>query len=166
MRHSAAAARPVGIVTLENCRTTGARRNAQFSSRGECKLRLVRTGHSQPRRAGFLVMNPRLVRAERGVLRRVFLKSIALGLSVPIAMKLSRLATASPTPAPKRLFVFFMPHGVAPEHYNPRVTEGNWREFALDQTNESILGPLEPFRSEEHTSELQSRENLVCRLLL
>lgn len=61
-------------------------------------------------------------------------------------MKLSRLATASPTPAPKRLFVFFMPHGVAPEHYNPRVTEGNWREFALDQTNESILGPLEPFK--------------------
>src|SRR5436309_4468130 len=25
---------------------------------------------------------------------------------------------------------------------------------------------LTPFRSEEHTSELQSRENLVCRLLL
>src|SRR5207302_9330916 len=27
-------------------------------------------------------------------------------------------------------------------------------------------GPLSPNRSEEHTSELQSRENLVCRLLL
>src|SRR5690606_40265736 len=27
-------------------------------------------------------------------------------------------------------------------------------------------GMLEPLRSEEHTSELQSRENLVCRLLL
>src|SRR5690606_41706344 len=26
--------------------------------------------------------------------------------------------------------------------------------------------PLQPLRSEEHTSELQSRENLVCRLLL
>src|SRR5690606_39774907 len=26
--------------------------------------------------------------------------------------------------------------------------------------------PLSPTRSEEHTSELQSRENLVCRLLL
>src|SRR5690606_39348736 len=26
--------------------------------------------------------------------------------------------------------------------------------------------PLDPPRSEEHTSELQSRENLVCRLLL
>src|SRR5207302_7998209 len=25
---------------------------------------------------------------------------------------------------------------------------------------------ISPFRSEEHTSELQSRENLVCRLLL
>src|SRR5690606_41456965 len=33
-----------------------------------------------------------------------------------------------------------------------------------------IIDPLEPepfaYRSEEHTSELQSRENLVCRLLL
>src|SRR5690606_42035633 len=27
-------------------------------------------------------------------------------------------------------------------------------------------GPLDQARSEEHTSELQSRENLVCRLLL
>src|SRR5690606_29731130 len=27
-------------------------------------------------------------------------------------------------------------------------------------------GPHKTFRSEEHTSELQSRENLVCRLLL
>src|SRR5690606_39667858 len=29
-----------------------------------------------------------------------------------------------------------------------------------------ISGPFNPTRSEEHTSELQSRENLVCRLLL
>src|SRR5690606_40472813 len=29
-----------------------------------------------------------------------------------------------------------------------------------------IRDPAEPYRSEEHTSELQSRENLVCRLLL
>src|SRR5690606_40039691 len=29
-----------------------------------------------------------------------------------------------------------------------------------------ICGPDCPARSEEHTSELQSRENLVCRLLL
>src|SRR5690606_40202806 len=29
-----------------------------------------------------------------------------------------------------------------------------------------LIGQLELIRSEEHTSELQSRENLVCRLLL
>src|SRR5690606_41588116 len=29
-----------------------------------------------------------------------------------------------------------------------------------------VAGQLAAFRSEEHTSELQSRENLVCRLLL
>src|SRR5258708_19936820 len=28
------------------------------------------------------------------------------------------------------------------------------------------LGPVYPFRSEEHTSELQSPDHLVCRLLL
>src|SRR5436309_6484249 len=33
----------------------------------------------------------------------------------------------------------------------------SWSEVVVGQTN---------FRSEEHTSELQSRENLVCRLLL
>src|SRR5690606_41989030 len=35
-----------------------------------------------------------------------------------------------------------------------------WRRDATD------LGPAGNMRSEEHTSELQSRENLVCRLLL
>src|SRR5690606_39619371 len=33
-------------------------------------------------------------------------------------------------------------------------------------TSERIPSPRELLRSEEHTSELQSRENLVCRLLL
>src|SRR6266700_7737887 len=37
----------------------------------------------------------------------------------------------------------------------PSVT---WRKPALP--------PYSPVRSEEHTSELQSRENIVCRLLL
>src|SRR5690606_41925405 len=31
---------------------------------------------------------------------------------------------------------------------------------------EPVTGPAAAVRSEEHTSELQSRENLVCRLLL
>src|SRR5690606_41716385 len=35
---------------------------------------------------------------------------------------------------------------------------------ALDRLDRTLPG--RPIRSEEHTSELQSRENLVCRLLL
>lgn len=76
----------------------------------------------------------------------MFLKAVALGLSVPLAMKMARFATAQSQGAPKRFFLFYMPHGIAPEHYNPRVQEGDWRNFALDQTNESILGPLEPYK--------------------
>jgi hypothetical protein len=78
--------------------------------------------------------------------RRVFLKAIALGLSVPVALHMARFATAQPASVPKRFFLLYMPHGIAPEHYNPQVTEGDWRNFALDQTNESILAPLEPFK--------------------
>src|SRR3712207_7422675 len=37
-------------------------------------------------------------------------------------------------------------------------------EGVIGQMNESLLLPL--LRSEEHTSELQSRQYLVCRLLL
>src|SRR6266700_6696915 len=37
---------------------------------------------------------------------------------------------------------------------------------ALTPTEFTIADPDDPGRSEEHTSELQSRENLVCRLLL
>src|SRR5690606_40426774 len=35
-----------------------------------------------------------------------------------------------------------------------------------DQARVVLAGVTNPWRSEEHTSELQSRENLVCRLLL
>src|SRR5690606_39785072 len=37
---------------------------------------------------------------------------------------------------------------------------------AMGEVGTDMARPLEPERSEEHTSELQSRENLVCRLLL
>src|SRR5690606_41362761 len=42
-----------------------------------------------------------------------------------------------------------------------RHTGFDWKFYWVGQENL----PVEP-RSEEHTSELQSRENLVCRLLL
>src|SRR5436309_7104191 len=35
-----------------------------------------------------------------------------------------------------------------------------------DATRQRAIADIERARSEEHTSELQSRENLVCRLLL
>src|SRR5690606_41923447 len=40
------------------------------------------------------------------------------------------------------------------------------REYDLDELRAHIGVIFQDFRSEEHTSELQSRENLVCRLLL
>src|SRR5690606_39684336 len=48
------------------------------------------------------------------------------------------------------------------------ILPGSRRPFAF--TFSGAIGPTPPslamIRSEEHTSELQSRENLVCRLLL
>ena len=76
----------------------------------------------------------------------MFLKALAVGLSVPMAAQLARIAVAAPTPAPKRFFLFYMPHGVAPEHYNSRVSASDPTDFALDQTNVSILGPLQPYK--------------------
>src|SRR5690606_39938914 len=45
------------------------------------------------------------------------------------------------------------------------VFEAMWGEFLDEGENFAKLREIVP-RSEEHTSELQSRENLVCRLLL
>src|SRR5690625_7469891 len=40
------------------------------------------------------------------------------------------------------------------------------KEYSQDDANKDEGGKLGYFRSEEHTSELQSRGHLVCRLLL
>src|SRR5690606_3934964 len=59
---------------------------------------------------------------------------------------------------------------VTPDVYDDLPLEGNdGRRLLLPiRTPGQLLGTLEVWypRSEEHTSELQSRENLVCRLLL
>jgi hypothetical protein len=89
----------------------------------------------------------RLARARQGLERRLFLKALGLGLSAPIAWELCRSATAQAQQArPKRLMVFFTPHGMPPEHYNPVVNAADRSNFALDQTGVSILGPLEPYK--------------------
>src|SRR5688572_8621178 len=45
-------------------------------------------------------------------------------------------------------------------------TYNQHRFSPLDQINKANVGQLRMARSEEHTSELQSQSNLVCRLLL
>src|SRR5690606_9257510 len=59
-----------------------------------------------------------------------------------------------------------------PDHVLPEIHWGNEMEISCDQIghplipeNKRVCNDFE-LRSEEHTSELQSRENLVCRLLL
>jgi Protein of unknown function (DUF1552) len=88
----------------------------------------------------------RVARASRGIQRRLFLRAAALGLAAPAAFNLSRLAVAAPVGPPKRLLIFHMPHGVPNIHYNPKVTGGDLTQFALNQSFESILGGLEPYK--------------------
>lgn len=75
--------------------------------------------------------------------RRLFLKALTLGLSLPVAYKLMRSATAQASSRPKRFLVYFVPHGVPPEHFNPK---GAGTDFTLAESGESILGPLEPYK--------------------
>ncbi|MBV9336322.1 MAG: DUF1552 domain-containing protein [Solirubrobacterales bacterium] len=89
----------------------------------------------------------RLARAGYRLQRRMFLQALALGLSLPLAAKIARIATAAAPVAPKRFFLMYMPHGIPPEHYNPQIGSGGPTDFALDQTNVSILGPLQPYKS-------------------
>src|SRR2546427_8402756 len=50
------------------------------------------------------------------------------------------------------------------------VYDGEWKDTSIGLFFNREVARLErsvlPFRSEEHTSELQSQSNLVCRLLL
>src|SRR5260370_2453283 len=55
----------------------------------------------------------------------------------------------------------------------PRAAERRWRtsaqgssSFRARMSSSASRQPVAPSRSEEHTSELQSHLNLVCRLLL
>jgi hypothetical protein len=76
----------------------------------------------------------------------MFLQALGVGLAVPAALRLARTASAGPADAPKRFFLFYMPHGVPIEHYNPRVSESDRGNFTLNETNVSILGPLQKYQ--------------------
>src|SRR5690606_41020563 len=55
-------------------------------------------------------------------------------------------------------------------HHLKNFFENNFKEILIedykDLSGKGIEGIVNGLRSEEHTSELQSRENIVCRLLL
>src|SRR5262245_29645546 len=73
-------------------------------------------------------------------------------MSVPAAMRLAGMATAQAAKPPKRFCLMYIPHGTAPEHFNPKIANANplamanYNSFDLDQTNVSILGPLQPYK--------------------
>src|SRR3712207_6887481 len=54
--------------------------------------------------------------------------------------------------------------GIGGQREDPAVGQGSARPRAVP--DQQPLGHHRPGRSEEHTSELQSRQYLVCRLLL
>jgi hypothetical protein len=51
--------------------------------------------------------------------RRTFMRALGLGISAPLALQAARLAVAQPAGRPRRLMVFFVPHGMPAEHYDP-----------------------------------------------
>ncbi|HET9956793.1 MAG TPA: DUF1552 domain-containing protein [Polyangiaceae bacterium] len=86
-------------------------------------------------------------RAARRLQRRFFLKAVGLGLAAPLAMKLSQQAFAQSAGRPKRFMLFYHPHGVPPEHFNPKVGSSP-TDFSLTESGVSILGPLSEIKTQ------------------
>ena len=113
---------------------------------GDGRCRLCPVSRMKKEYLNVFRQTTRVARASGVIQRRVFLRAAALGLAVPAALHLSRLAVAAPAAPPKRLLIFHMPHGVPNIHYNPKVSGGDLTQFALDQSFKSILAPLEPYK--------------------
>src|SRR5260370_629210 len=76
-------------------------------------------------------------------------------------------------PAPTEIYPLSLPaalpisgHPATPQRYSPRASARATKGESLDLDPRSSLFVAAHPRSEEHTSELQSHLNLVCRLLL
>src|SRR5687768_7272358 len=97
--------------------------------------------------------------------RRTCLKAIGASLALPFMESVSwaDAAKGKSYKPPVRLGFMYMPHGVIMDQFWPKDAESflSSPPPALES-----LRPIIDQRSEEHTSELQSRLHLVCRLLL
>ena len=92
-------------------------------------------------------------RAQKLILqRRTFLAAAGLGISLPLALKMSKMAVAAPGDRPSRLFIYFVPHGAPVEHLEP----GDGMSL---ETGEGILAPLDPFK--KHLTYMRGVSNYV-----
>src|SRR5690606_40307080 len=100
------------------------------------------------------------------------LVSLPLPATVP-TRPVASFFVVTPTP-PTEIYTLSL-HDALPIYLNllkraRKAPRGGWRR-AVHKVSRGVINPGESaadivHRSEEHTSELQSRENLVCRLLL
>jgi hypothetical protein len=74
-------------------------------------------------------------------------------MALPAALRVANSAVAQSAPRPKRFMLFFMPHGVPPEHFFPQLVGGSATDFSLAASGVSILGPLEPYK--QHVNVLE-----------
>ncbi len=81
------------------------------------------------------VLSAKDARDRQRLARRVFLSALGLGLSLPLAASSARLAIAQSTPRPRRLFLYYLPHGAPAEHFDPAMADG-------------VLGPLAPYMAQ------------------
>lgn len=94
----------------------------------------------------------RHLRQKQLLQRRTFLAAVGLGIAAPVALRLSKMAVAAPTGRPTRLLIYFVPHGVPIEHYEP----GEGMDL---NTGEGVLAPFEPFK--QHLTVMRGVSNVV-----
>src|SRR5690606_41037509 len=97
-------------------------------------------------------------------------KAKALLRQNPIKSNITRLAKSTPLPPAilHRNIRMYLDNGFAMKRHKMPVCSQSHLRCAKAQAWSNLPKNIQnvSLRSEEHTSELQSRENLVCRLLL
>src|SRR5256886_13400715 len=96
---------------------------------------------------------------------------VASASRVALCLALFLPAIATPAHAANAQFDLVIVHGriidgTGSPWYSGDIGIRNGRIAAIGKLDRQSRIPISPERSEEHTSELQSQSNLVCRLLL
>ncbi len=67
------------------------------------------------------------------------MKLVGLGVGVPLALRMAKMAAAAPIARPTRLFIMYIPHGMPDEHFDPGAS------LTLVKDGPRILDPLAGF---------------------